>query len=144
MLDKYTQHFVNLFLILSQEYKPPSCYDIPEDMRTTLCTTNRLEGTLGSKATGEPAMLMGCSVAFALRNAIKAAREEFGLGGDDGIPGWVKLCKIIVLSRITISAVNFLCLQNYHMNRIFSCPIYSGKDSTGNKNQFGSTYILIR
>ena len=66
-------------------------------MRTTLCTTNRLEGTLGSKATGEPAMLMGCSVAFALRNAIKAAREEFGLGGDDGIPGWVKLCKIIGL-----------------------------------------------
>ena len=112
-------------------------------MRTTLCTTNRLEGTLGSKATGEPAMLMGCSVAFALRNAIKAAREEFGLGGDDGIPGWVKLCKIIVLN-ITFSVVDFLCLQNYHMNCIFSCPIYSGKDSIGNKNQFGSTYILIR
>ena len=66
-------------------------------MRTTLCTTNRLEGTLGSKATGEPAMLMGCSVAFALRNAIKAAREEFGIGGDDGIPRWVKICKIIGL-----------------------------------------------
>ena len=23
------------------DYKPPSCYDIPQDMRTTLCETNR-------------------------------------------------------------------------------------------------------
>ena len=77
-------------------------------MRTTLCTTNRLEGTLGSKATGEPAMLMGCSVAFALRNAIKAAREEFGLGGDDGIPGWVKLCNIIVLLSHFLLLISFV------------------------------------
>ena len=106
-------------------------------MRTTLCTTNRLEGTLGSKATGEPAMLMGCSVAFALRNAIKAAREEFGLGGDDGIPGWVKLCKIIgLVSHLLLKFPLFTKLY-------FSCPFYCGKDPIGNKNQFGSTYILI-
>ena len=51
-----------------------------------------MEGTLGSKATGEPSMLMGCSVAFAIRNALKGAREELGIPGDDNIPGWVNLC----------------------------------------------------
>jgi len=73
------------------DYKPPSCYDIPQDMRTTLCETNRMEGTLGSKATGEPAMLMGCSVLFAIRNALRAGREEFGISGDADIPNWVNI-----------------------------------------------------
>ena len=113
-------------------------------MRTTLCTTNRLEGTLGSKATGEPAMLMGCSVAFALRNAIKAAREEFGLGGDDGIPGWVKLCKIIGLVVSHFLLLVFFVYKNSPMNDLFRCTIYSGKNSTGNKNQFEPTHFLIR
>ena len=54
---------------------------------------NRNEGTLGSKATGEPAMLMGCSVAFAIRNALRAGREELGITGDGNIPNWVNLCK---------------------------------------------------
>ena len=51
----------------------------------------RLEGTLGSKATGEPAMLMGCSVVFAIRNALRAGREEFGISGDTDIPNWVNI-----------------------------------------------------
>ena len=54
---------------------------------------NRNEGTLGSKATGEPAMLMGCSVAFAIRNALRAGREELGITGDGNIPNWVNICK---------------------------------------------------
>ena len=74
-----------------QDYKVPSCYDIPQELRTTLCETNRFEGTLSSKATGETAMLMGCSVAFALRNALSAVRQDLGIQGDDGIPGWVKI-----------------------------------------------------
>lgn len=59
-----------------------------------MCETNRLEGTLGSKATGEPGMLMGCAVAFAIRNAIKAGREELGIAGDGNVPGWVNICRI--------------------------------------------------
>jgi len=54
-----------------------------------------MEGTLGSKATGEPSILMSCSVGFAIRQALKAAREELGVAGDDAIPGWVKLGKSI-------------------------------------------------
>ena len=37
------------------------------------------------------------SVAFALRDAVKASREEFGLEGDQGIPGWIHLCKDIIM-----------------------------------------------
>ena len=48
---------------------------------------------MGSKATGEPAMLMGCSVAFAIRNALRAGREELGITGDGNIPNWVNICK---------------------------------------------------
>jgi len=81
------------------DYKPPSCYDIPLDMRTTLCETNRMEGTLGSKATGEPAVLMGCSVAFAIRNALKAGREDLGIPGDGDIPNWVNICGPLTLEK---------------------------------------------
>ena len=78
------------------DYKPPSAYDIPREMKTTLCETNRKEGTLSSKATGEPAMLLGTGVAFAVRNAMRAAREEFGISGDNGTPGWINICKYTV------------------------------------------------
>ena len=37
------------------------------------------------------------SVAFALRDAVKASREEFGLEGDQGIPGWIHLCKDMIM-----------------------------------------------
>ena len=56
-------------------------------------TTYRYEGTLGSKATGEPSMLMGVSVAFAIRNALRAGREELGISGDANIPNWVDIGK---------------------------------------------------
>ena len=78
-------------VILLQDYKVPSCYDIPQVLRTTLIETNRMEGTLSSKATGEPSTLMGCNVAFALRNALSAVRQDLGIAGDDGIPGWVQI-----------------------------------------------------
>ena len=50
-----------------------------------------MEGVLGSKATGEPSTLLGCGAAFAIRNALSAARKDLGIQGDDGIPGWVKI-----------------------------------------------------
>ena len=52
-----------------------------------------MEGTLSSKATGEPSMLLGNGVAFAIRNALSAVRKDLGIQGDDGIPGWVKICE---------------------------------------------------
>ncbi len=79
--------------VLFQDYKPPTCFDIPEDLRTTLCETKRMEGTLGSKATGEPGMLFGCGASFAIRDAVKSARKDFGIAGDDKETDWVNLCK---------------------------------------------------
>ena len=38
-------------------------------------------------------MLMGVSVAFAIRNALRAGREELGISGDGNIPNWVDIGK---------------------------------------------------
>ena len=62
--------------------------DIPEELNVTLYEGDRNEGrgVLGSKATGEPATHMGVSVAFAIRNALDAMKQEI----DSGI-GWYQL-----------------------------------------------------
>ena len=67
---------------------------------------NRNEGTLGSKATGEPAMLMGCSVAFAIRNALRAGREELGITGDGNIPNWVNICKTPLIPYVDLYLIS--------------------------------------
>ena len=60
-------------------YHVPSCMDIPADLRTEFYNSgNNPNGVLSSKATGEPSVLAGCSVMFALRMAIRAAREDGG------------------------------------------------------------------
>jgi len=61
-------------------YHVPSSRDIPADLRTEFYNSgHNPNGVLSSKATGEPSVLAGCSVMFALRMAIKSARED---GGD--------------------------------------------------------------
>ena len=63
--------------------------DIPEELNVTLYEGDRNEGrgVLGSKATGEPATHMGVSVAFAIRNALDAMKQEI----DSGSTGWYQL-----------------------------------------------------
>ena len=63
--------------------------DIPEELNVTLYEGDRNEGrgVLGSKATGEPATHMGVSVAFAIRNALDAMKQEI----DSGSIGWYQL-----------------------------------------------------
>ena len=61
-------------------YKVPTCLDVPADLRIEFYDSgNNPNGVLGSKATGEPSVLAGCSVLFALRMAIKSARADGGL-----------------------------------------------------------------
>ncbi len=61
------------------DYKPPASQDIPEDLRTTFYDSKRNpNGVLGSKATGEPSVLLGIGVIMALRNAINSAKEDVG------------------------------------------------------------------
>ena len=61
-------------------YKIPTSMDVPADLRTEFYDSgNNPNGVLGSKATGEPSVLAGCSVLFALRMAITSARADAGL-----------------------------------------------------------------
>ena len=66
------------------DYKPPSSQDIPEDMRTSFYDSgHNPAGVLSSKCTGEPSVMMGCGVMFAIRNALDSARKEAGFNAKD-------------------------------------------------------------
>ncbi|XP_033150124.1 xanthine dehydrogenase [Drosophila busckii] len=68
-------------------YKPPGAKDIPIDFRIELLPKSpNKAGFMRSKATGEPAICLSVSVAFALQQALQAARD------DAGVPkSWVTL-----------------------------------------------------
>ncbi|KAF2887301.1 hypothetical protein ILUMI_18872 [Ignelater luminosus] len=58
-------------------YKPPGAKDIPIDFRVKFPKNNpNSAGILQSKATAEPPLCMSVVVAYAIRNAIAAARTE--------------------------------------------------------------------
>ncbi|XP_071749529.1 uncharacterized protein [Lepeophtheirus salmonis] len=57
-------------------YKPPLSKDIPQDLRTSFYNGKRHDlGVFGSKATGEPSVLLGCSILAAIRYAIQSFRS---------------------------------------------------------------------
>lgn len=64
------------------EYKPPTSRDIPVDFRIKFLENrpNPL-GVLGSKAVGEPPLVLSNSVLYALRQAIASARQDRGQTG---------------------------------------------------------------
>ncbi len=71
-----------LFTNDTWEYKIPGILDVPIDWRVTLlANAPNPKGILRSRAVGEPPLLMGCSVFFALRAAINAARSYFAVRG---------------------------------------------------------------
>jgi len=60
-------------------YKIPTLDDMPDDFRVQLLKDNYNDmGVYGSKASGEAGLRAGCAVLMALRDAVKAAREQFG------------------------------------------------------------------
>lgn len=62
------------------DYKPPTAHSIPIEFNVSfLENASNPDGVLGSKAIGEPPQLLSVSVFFALKNAIRAAREEVGV-----------------------------------------------------------------
>ena len=66
------------------EYKVPTAYDIPVEFNVSLLkdTPNPKAMCLNSKAVAEPAMSLVSAPYLAVKQAIYAAREEFGLGSD--------------------------------------------------------------
>lgn len=62
-------------------YFIPSAADVPKDFRVTLLSdADNPTAVHSSKAVGEPPFFMSSSSFFAIQDAIKAAREEEGLG----------------------------------------------------------------
>lgn len=58
--------------------------DIPIDFNVTLLSgsdNTEKAAVLGSKASGEPAVLLGVGTFFALKQAVAAARKDAGLTG---------------------------------------------------------------
>ncbi|KAH0621628.1 hypothetical protein JD844_023150, partial [Phrynosoma platyrhinos] len=64
------------------QYKIPAVCDIPEQFSVSLLSSSQnISAIYSSKAIGEPALFLGCSVFFAIKDAILAARKERGFTG---------------------------------------------------------------
>lgn len=62
------------------QYKIPAICDIPIELHVSLLPPTQNSNTLySSKGIGEPALFLGCSVLFAIQDAVRAARRERGL-----------------------------------------------------------------
>ncbi|KAF8116540.1 hypothetical protein N665_0017s0093 [Sinapis alba] len=71
----------NLLTCGPGNYKIPSINDIPFNFKVSLLKGNpNSKGIHSSKAVGEPPFFLASSVFFAIKDAIKAARAEVGLG----------------------------------------------------------------
>ena len=82
------------------EYKVPTTKDIPADFRITFLKNNPNPlGVLGSKCIGEPPLCLSPCIAFAVKRAIEAARQE--IGKDDFFP---------LNSPATVESIQQLCL----------------------------------
>ncbi len=85
-------------------YKPPCSKTIPVDFRVELLTYDRMNphedlpldpyGIQSSKSTGEPPLVLACSVYFAIRHAVAAARA------DAGAHEWFELASPATVERI--------------------------------------------
>ncbi|GCC33141.1 aldehyde oxidase 1-like isoform X2 [Chiloscyllium punctatum] len=65
------------------QYKIPAVCDIPEQLNVSLLPRSQNPKAIySSKGISEAAVLAGCSVLYAIKDAIAAAREEIGLTGN--------------------------------------------------------------
>ncbi|XP_047736777.1 xanthine dehydrogenase 1 [Hyalella azteca] len=82
------------------EYKVPTVFDVPEDLRVHfLSNASNPYGVQRSKATGEPPLCVSYVLVSALRQAIAAARQEAG------VTGWFPMH-----TPMTVEAIQQLCL----------------------------------
>lgn len=121
-------------LLCAQNYHPPSSHDIPEDLRTSFYNSrNNPNGVLGSKATGEPSVLMGVGVMFAIRRALDAAKRDAG-GFDPR--NWYQLGKWLVFSCV-LSQLTFI------RPPLPRWPSYSGAHADDQRRHFRSVYSTV-
>nr|DAA64418.1 TPA_inf: aldehyde oxidase 1 [Procavia capensis] len=64
------------------QYKIPAICDVPRELHISFLPPSQNSNTLySSKGLGEPGVFLGCSVFFAIWDAVRAARQERGLTG---------------------------------------------------------------
>uniref|UniRef100_A0A8P0PGC1 FAD-binding PCMH-type domain-containing protein n=1 Tax=Canis lupus familiaris TaxID=9615 RepID=A0A8P0PGC1_CANLF len=64
------------------QYKIPAICDIPTELHISLLLLSQSSNTLySSKGLGESGIFLGCSVFFAIHDAVKVAQQERGLSG---------------------------------------------------------------
>jgi len=87
-------------------YKLPGFQDVPLQMKVHLLKDSSNPTTVySSKGIGEPPLFLGCSVFFALKEAMYAARAE------KGITGWFPLNSPATCERIRMSCKDHLTSQ---------------------------------
>ncbi|KAI0136776.1 molybdopterin binding aldehyde oxidase/xanthine dehydrogenase [Xylariales sp. AK1849] len=104
----------NLFTKGPGAYKIPGFRDIPQEFNVRLLkgvTWENLRTIQRSRGVGEPPLFMGSAVFFAIRDALKAARADYGVkakvgaeGGDDD--GLLRLESPATPERIRLSCVD--------------------------------------
>lgn len=104
----------NLFTKGPGSYKIPGFRDIPQEFNVRLLkgvTWENLRTIQRSRGIGEPPLFMGSVVFFAIRDALKAARADYGVkaklfeeGGEDD--GLLKLESPATAERIRLSCVD--------------------------------------
>lgn len=94
-------------------YKIPGFRDIPQEFNVSLLKDvnwENLRTVQRSRGVGEPPLFMGSVVFFAIRDALKAARKEYGvqasLGVDSKDDGLLRLESPATPERIRISCVD--------------------------------------
>jgi xanthine dehydrogenase/oxidase len=97
-------------------YKIPGFRDVPQVLHTTLLkdvTWENLRTIARSRGVGEPPLFLGSVVFFAIRDALKAARAQWGvkakvwgeakeIAGDDGEDGLLRLMSPATTERIRV------------------------------------------
>ncbi|KAG9232189.1 putative xanthine dehydrogenase [Amylocarpus encephaloides] len=94
-------------------YKIPGFRDIPQEFNVSMLkgvTWENLQTIQRSRGVGEPPLFMGSVVFFAIRDALKAAREQYGVkavvGSDDKGDGLLRLECPATPERIRTSCVD--------------------------------------
>lgn len=90
------------------EYKIPSSKDIPHDFRAALLpNSGNPSGFLRSKFSGEPPYGMACSALFAVRQAVAAAKEQWGDNSWCSMSAPATVDKVALAASVPVSALRF-------------------------------------
>ncbi len=111
-------------------YKIPAFNDVPEIFNVSLMdNVDNPFAVHSSKAVGEPPFFLGCSVFFALKDAIKAARHEKGIEDSFELrmPATSERIRMACLDDIAIDCIT--SVEGKESDRLLVAKTYQPKGS---------------